>query len=72
MRKAIIKITHSMSDETYETLCKGILEAFGSDIEFEKVYDETLVGGFVLKLDGVVHDHSVRTQLSRLKKHISD
>lgn len=61
-----------MSDETYEMLCKGVNEKLGADIEFEKVYDETLVGGFVLKLDGVVYDHSVRTQLKRLKKHISD
>ncbi len=72
MRKAIIKITQNMSNETYEMLCKGINEKLGTDIEFEKVYDETLVGGFVLKLDGVVYDHSVRTQLKRLKKHISD
>ncbi len=72
MREAIIKITHSMSDETYDLLCKGINEVYGADIEFQKIYDETLVGGFVLKLDGVVHDHSVRTQLVRLKKHISN
>ncbi len=72
MREAIIKITHTMSDETYNMLCNGIKEAFGSDIEFEKVYDETLVGGFVLKLDGVVYDNTVRTQLKRLKKHISE
>ncbi len=71
MREAIIKITESMSDETYNMLCSGIKEKFGSDIEFEKVYDEALVGGFVLKLDGVVYDHSIRTQLARLKKHIS-
>ncbi len=71
MRNAIVKITHSMGEETYEILCNGIKDKFGNDIEFEKVYDETLVGGFVLKLDGVVYDNSVRTQLSRLKKHIS-
>ena len=72
MRKAIIKITPNMSNETYGMLCEGINEKLGADIEFEKVYDETLVGGFVLKLDGVVHDYSVRTQLKNLKKHISD
>lgn len=44
----------------------------GSDIEFQQVIDETLIGGFVLKLDGVVYDYSVRTQLKNIKKHISD
>ncbi len=72
MRKAIIKITHTMSDDTYQTLCKGISERMGSDIEFQQVIDETLIGGFVLKLDGVVYDYSVRTQLKNIKKHISD
>lgn len=72
MRDAIIKTAHNMSDETYDMLCKGAKEKFGSDISFERVFDETLVGGFVLKLDGVVYDYSVRTQLKNLKKHISD
>ena len=72
MRKAIIKITHTMSDDTYQMLCKGISDRMGSDIEFQQVIDETLIGGFVLKLDGVVYDYSVRTQLKNIKKHISD
>ncbi len=72
MRKAIIKITETMSDETFNLLCNGITEKFGSDIEFQKVYDESLIGGFVLKLDGVVYDNTVRTQLKRLKNHISE
>lgn len=72
MRKAIIKITRDMSDETYNMLCRGLNQKLGSDIEFEKVLDDSLIGGFVMKLDGVVHDYSIRTQLKNLKKHISD
>lgn len=72
MREAIIKTARNMSDETYDMLCKGVVGKFGADIEFERVFDETLVGGFVLKLDGIVYDYSVRTQLKNLKKHISD
>ncbi len=72
MRKAIIKITKTMSDETFKMLCDGINEKFGNNIEFEKVYDESLIGGFVLKLDGIVYDNTIRTQLKRLKNHISE
>ena len=72
MRKAIIKTARNMSDETYNMLSDGVAEKFGSDISFERVFDETLIGGFVMKLDGVVYDYSVRTQLKNLKKHISD
>ena len=72
MHEAIIKTARNMSDETYDMLCRGVGEKFGSDIQFERVFDETLIGGFVLKLDGIVYDYSVRTQLKNLKKHISD
>lgn len=72
MREAIIKTARNMSDETYNMLCKGVNDKYGSDIVFERVFDETLIGGFLLKLDGVVYDYSVRTQLKNLKKHISD
>ncbi len=72
MREAIIKIADNFSDETYNMLCDGIKAKFGSDIVFEKVYDDTLIGGFVLKLDGVVYDNTIRTQLKKLKKHLAD
>lgn len=61
-----------MSDETYRMLCEGIRENFGNDIEFVRVIDESVIGGFVLKLDGVIYDHTIRTQLQRLKKHITE
>lgn len=72
MRKAVVKTTDNFSDETYNMLCEGIKARRGDDIEFERVYDENIVGGFVLKLDGVVYDNSIRTQLKKLKKHITD
>lgn len=72
MREAIVKTARNMSDETYSMLCSGVAEKFGADIRFERTFDESLVGGFVLKFDGVVYDYSVRTQLKNLKKHISD
>ncbi len=72
MRKARIKIADNMSDETYCMLCDGIKEKFGSDVEFEKITDNSVIGGFTLSLDGVIYDNSLRTQLKRLKKHIAN
>ncbi len=72
MRKAVIKIADNMSDETYTMLCDGIKEKFGADIEFQKITDESVIGGFILSLDGVIYDNSIRTQLKRLKKHIAN
>jgi F0F1-type ATP synthase delta subunit len=44
----------------------------GKDIEFEYKIDNSIIGGFIINLDGIVYDNSVRTQLDRLKKHIKD
>ncbi|MGN0526039.1 MAG: F0F1 ATP synthase subunit delta [Acutalibacteraceae bacterium] len=72
MTKAIIKTADNMSDETYLTLVNGIKNKFGEDIEFEKETDNSVLGGFILYLNGVAYDFSVSTQLNRLKKHISE
>ncbi len=71
MRKAVIKVADSMSSATYKFLCDGLAAKFGSDIEFERITDNSVIGGFVLNLDGVVYDSSIITQLNRLKKHLS-
>ena len=51
-------------------LCEGILKRYGRNIEFVKTVDDCLLGGFILKLDGVVYDGSLKTQLFSLKKHL--
>lgn len=70
MRKAYITVPSSMSEETYMYLCEGILKRYGRNIEFIKTVDDSLLGGFILKLDGVVYDGSLKTQLFSLKKHL--
>lgn len=71
MRKAVIRIADNMSSDTYKLLCNGLTAKFGSDIEFEKITDNSVIGGFVLNLDGMVYDSSVSAQINRLKKHLS-
>ncbi len=71
MRKAIIKTAENMSEETCIYLCRGIREKMGDDIVFERVIDNSLVGGFLLNIDGIVYDMSIKTQLKRLKTHIA-
>ncbi|MBR2875734.1 MAG: F0F1 ATP synthase subunit delta [Clostridia bacterium] len=44
----------------------------GKDIEFEYKIDNSIIGGFILNLDGIVYDNSIKTQLNRLKKHIKN
>jgi F0F1-type ATP synthase delta subunit len=44
----------------------------GKDIDFEYKIDNSIIGGFIINLDGKVYDNSIKTQLERLKKHIKN
>ena len=56
-----------MSDETFQYLCERTKQKFGADVGFRRVTDETVLGGFILELDGTVYDLSLQTQLETLK-----
>ena len=67
MRTCYLTVPENMTDETYRLLCEKTATRFGADIVFEKRVDSTLLGGFILELDGTVYDVSLRTQLEQLK-----
>ncbi len=71
MRKAIVTTAENMTEETCIYLCEQVRKKLGEDIEFQRVVDNSVIGGFILNLDGFVYDASIATQLKRLKKHIS-
>ncbi len=71
MSKAFIKTADNMSEATFHILCEGLKKKFGDDTVFKREIDNSIIGGFVLYLNGTVYDASLSTQLDRLKKHIS-
>lgn len=70
MRKATIIVADNITIPTYRYLCDELKRKLGKDIDFEYTIDNSIIGGFILNLDGVVYDNSLKTQLTRLKKHI--
>ena len=70
MKKAVITVAKSMSEETYNTLENGVKAKFG-EVSIIKQVDETLIGGFVLTVDGVIYDNSIRSQLESIKKQLT-
>jgi F0F1-type ATP synthase delta subunit len=72
MRKSTIIVADNITIPTYRYLCDELKKKLGKDIEFEHKIDNSIIGGFIINLDGIVYDNSVRTQLDRLKKHIKD
>lgn len=60
----------NMSEDSYRLLCDKTREKFGADIEFTRVTDDSIIGGFILNIDGLIFDMSVSTGLREMKKHL--
>lgn len=43
-----------------------------SDVEITNVIDESLIGGFTIRMDDLLYDTSVKTQLKRLKEKMTE
>lgn len=70
MREAVVVAASNFSDGNFDRLCEGLKQRFGGDIVFSRVTDESVVGGFMLRLDGVVYDMSFASQLKKLGKEL--
>lgn len=70
MSKAVITVTQNMSDKCFENICNGFLSKY-AQLDFERVDSNEIIGGFIADIDGEVVDASVKTQLERMKKHLS-
>ena len=72
MRECLITAPGSMSDETYELLCKKARYRFGDDISFRRITDDGILGGFILNIGGVCYDVSMLSQLNELADFIKE
>ena len=72
MRKCTVTAASNMSGKTYEYLCEKVRAKFGDDIEFTRVTDESVIGGFILDLNGHIFDLSLATQLKAMGRHLRE
>ena len=71
MRKCIITVASNMTEETYLYLVDKIKRQFGFDLVVGKAVDDSIIGGFIINIDGQVFDLSVKTQLDEMKRHLT-
>ena len=72
MRKSTIIVADNITIPTFRYLCDELKKKLGKDIDFEYKIDNSIIGGFIINLDGKDYDNSIKTQLERLKKHIKN
>ena len=68
MRTCVITAASNMSDETFGLLCEKARKKFGEDIVFQRITDNSVIGGFLMELDGTVYDLTIKTQLELMKQ----
>ena len=71
MRKCIITVASNMTEETYNYLVDKVKRQFGFDLVVGKAVDDSIIGGFILNIDGQVFDLSIKTQLDEMKRHLT-
>ena len=67
-----IKSASELSKDAEATLVKAVKEAYNTDVELETSVDESLIGGFILRVDDKQLDASVATSLRTIKRELSD
>ena len=72
MKKVVITCSESVSDKTYDHICRRFAELCGGELSFEKKVSKELVGGFTVAVDGKIYDMSIKTQMEMLKKHMNE
>ena len=72
MRNCTVTAASNMSGETYEYLCEKVRRRFGDDIAFTRVTDDSVIGGFMLDLNGHIFDLTLATQLKAMGKHLRE
>jgi F-type H+-transporting ATPase subunit alpha len=50
----------------------GFASKFGIDVRFDVSVDESLLGGFVAVVEGIVYDVSYKMQLDTIRRHLSE
>lgn len=69
--RAQVRTAFDLPDYSCEELRKKLIEVSGKDVLLEVEKDESLIGGLVCRMGGVVMDGSIRNQLKNLRESLS-
>jgi len=70
IKKVTVQTAHSFSRTNISAVTKIVKELYKTDIEFEEIVDEDLIGGFILRIDDLQFDASIQQQIKNIKKEM--
>lgn len=69
---ATITTALPLTDEQAEPLRLGLEKYVGRDVRMHRIVDETIVGGVIAEISGVIIDGSVRARLQRISRALTE
>ncbi|NPA40822.1 MAG: ATP synthase F1 subunit delta [Aquificae bacterium] len=69
MSKGFLYLAREVDEDEVNRIVDTVQKALGRELDIDVGYDDSLIGGFVLKTSGFVIDASVKRQLERLIIH---
>lgn len=69
MKTALIVTAPHCTQDTYDWLCRQLTARFGP-LAFTHRQQPEVLGGFLVQLDGMVYDCTLRTRMDRLRGHL--
>ncbi len=70
IREVTLKTPFKPDKEMFAFFSEMIGKKLKSEIEITNVVDDSLIGGFTLKVDDLLYDASIKTQLGKLKEKL--
>ena len=72
VKEGVVKSAYALSESEKEALSAAVKEKLGGiNLILEYVVDESLLGGFLVEVDGKVMDSTLKTKLAGLKNVLS-
>ena len=60
-----------LTDALKQKVLAKAKELTGKDIEVESIVDDTIIGGFILRIGDIQYNESISNQLSKLKREFT-
>lgn len=72
LHEGLLEVAYPLSEEQLARLKGALRSVTGGELSLREEVEESLVGGFRLRIDDLQIDNSLRNRLERLKRHYSE
>jgi F0F1-type ATP synthase delta subunit len=70
MDKPVLLIAKPYNEATIKAIRDGFARQYGTELDFEVVEDDKIIGGFIAIIDGKVYDASFSSRLYEISRQL--